>query len=72
MPHCDLQMVGKYAFVLKSVSLNQPVLSFEGKVSCSWKHWEPLMGSEITPDPLPLIALYYQLSIDYHHNPTIY
>ena len=26
-------------------SLNQPVLSNEGKGSCSRKQWEPLMGS---------------------------
>ena len=30
------------------LSLNQPVLSNEGKVSCSRKQWEPLMGLELT------------------------
>ena len=32
---------------------NQPVLSNEGKVSCSRKQREPLMGLQLTPDRLP-------------------
>ena len=35
---------------------NQPVQSNEGKVSCSRKQWEPLMGLELTPDRHPPIA----------------
>jgi len=34
---------------------NQPVLGNEGKVSCSRKQWEPLMGLKLTPDRHPPI-----------------
>jgi len=36
-------------------SWNQPVLSNEGKVSCSRKQRMPLMGLELKTDKFPLI-----------------
>ena len=40
------------AYVNQAVisSWNQPVLSNEGRVSYSQKHYEPLMGFKLTPD----------------------
>ena len=37
-------------------SWNQPVLSNEGKVSCSRKQWEPLIGLELMTDRHPPIT----------------
>ena len=41
---------------LQTCSCAQPVLSIEGKVSCSREQWEPLMGLEFTTDRYPPIT----------------
>jgi len=46
--------LSNFAFVNKAQihSWNQPVLSNKGKISCSRKQLEPLVGLELTTDPL--------------------
>jgi len=40
-------------------SWNQPLLINEGKVSCSRKQWEPLMGLDLTIDRLGVRCVTY-------------
>ena len=42
-------------------SLNQPVLSNKGKVSCSKKQREPLVGFDLTTDRYPPSQTLYPL-----------
>jgi len=50
------QAVCAYVNHARIRSWNQPVLRNEGKVSCSSKQLEPLMGFELTTDMHPPIA----------------
>jgi len=49
-------------------SWNQPVLSNEGKVSCSTKYWESLLGLKLTTDrhPQTMSQTRYQLHFFVH------
>ena len=53
---------------------HQPVLSNDGKISCSSKVQEPLMGLELTTDWHPLIAsqMRYPMPPAAPHRPHIY
>ena len=54
----DCETIMFYAYVnhARVRSGNQPVLSNEGKVSCSRKQWGDLMGLELTTDRYPPIT----------------
>jgi len=53
------QVIFAYVNHARIRSWNQPVLSNEGKVSCSTKQRQPLMGLELKTDKHPRITSIY-------------